>query len=444
MVVTGSNVRDDGAECIERRVVALLDLTLHVLPDLVHGHVSRALDKGLHVVIPGAGDQLAHSVEFCKLRLVVGILDATGTEPVAQRDGRVVRSQDVADVIEVFVEEGFAVVEEAPFAHDAAAPADDAAQTLVRQVDIMPPDACVDGEVVHALLALLDEGVAVEFPGKVFHPSVYFFQCLVDGHGAHGDGTVADNPFACFVYVGSGGKVHERVASPFAAPKRLLHFLLDAGGGGGITDIGVDLHQEVAPDNHRFGFRVIYICRQERTSGGQFLADELGRDMRVDAQFPAIHVLADGHVFHFRGDDALLGIVHLCATASGFGTERQGDVLEAQVIQRMVIAAHTPIFRRNLGQTLHVATSENPRFAQAGQPFLQVDIYIGVAVRAAGVIDVDLRVGRDDFLAFLVKGRAGYLLHTAHGHAQVRIDLPRQVNLLGAGVFDALVHNRCR
>ena len=149
----------------------------------------------------------------------------------------------------------------------------------------MPPDACMDGEVVHALLALLDESIAVEFPGKVFHPSVYFFQCLVDGHGAHGDGTVADNPFACFVYVGSVERSmsvsppHLQLQSAFSTSSSMRRC-------GGITDIGVNLHQEVAPIIIGSALRVIYICRQERTSGGQFLADELGRDMRVDAQFP--------------------------------------------------------------------------------------------------------------------------------------------------------------
>ena len=78
---------------------------------------------------------------------------------------------------------------------------------------------------------------------------------------------------------------------------------------------------------------MVHICGQEGTSGSQFLSDKLGRDVRVDAQLLAIHILADGHVFHLRRDDALLGIVHLCAPASGLGAEGQGDVFEAQMIQ---------------------------------------------------------------------------------------------------------------
>ena len=64
MVVAGSNVGDDGAQGIERRAVAFLQLALHVLAYLVHGYMAGAFDKGLHVLGPGTLHQLAHGVEL--------------------------------------------------------------------------------------------------------------------------------------------------------------------------------------------------------------------------------------------------------------------------------------------------------------------------------------------------------------------------------------------
>ena len=118
----------------------------------------------------------------------------------------------------MFVKETLAVVHQAPFAHDAAATAHDAAQPFLGQMHIVAAYAGMDGEVVHSLLALFNQGVAVDFPGEVFHLAVHFLQCLVDGDSAHGNGTVADNPFARFVDILSGGEVHQRVAAPFTAP----------------------------------------------------------------------------------------------------------------------------------------------------------------------------------------------------------------------------------
>ena len=84
VVVTRSDVGHQRAESIERCVVAVADLTLHVLTNLVQGHVSRTFDKGLHVLFPGTKYEFAHCVEFGKLSLVVGIGDTARTQSVAQ------------------------------------------------------------------------------------------------------------------------------------------------------------------------------------------------------------------------------------------------------------------------------------------------------------------------------------------------------------------------
>ncbi len=89
-------------------------------------------------------------------------------------------------------------------------------------------DAGVDGEVIDALLGLLDEGVAEEFPGEVLGLAVHFFERLIDRHGADGDGRVAQDPLAGGVDVLAGGEVHDGVGAPLGGPAHFLDFFLDA------------------------------------------------------------------------------------------------------------------------------------------------------------------------------------------------------------------------
>ena len=305
-------------------------LTLHVLPDLVHRDVSRSFDEGLHVLVPGSGHKFSHRVEFGELGGVVGIRGASRTQSVTKGKGNIVLGDDVADVVEVFVEEGFAVVDKAPFAHDRATAADDAAEAGISEMDIVAADSGMDGEIVHSLLALFDEGVPVHLPGQILDLPVDFLQSLVDRDGADRDGTVADNPFAGFVNILARRKVHQRVTSPFAAPDSLVHFLFDAGRGCRIADVGVDLHEEIASDDHRFGLRVVDVGREDGTAAGNLAADEFRSDVALYAELFAVHVLTDCDIFHLRSDDSCLCIGHL---GDGFSLERaprEPDVLEAQ------------------------------------------------------------------------------------------------------------------
>ena len=124
----------------------------------------RSFYQHLHVFVPGSFDEFAHGVELRKLSTVVGIVNRAGAQTVAQGDGYVVLSADVADVIEMGVEEALLVVHGAPRRDDAAAAAYHARETVERVVHVLQPYAAMDGEVIHSLLALLDERVAVHLP----------------------------------------------------------------------------------------------------------------------------------------------------------------------------------------------------------------------------------------------------------------------------------------
>ena len=99
-----------------------------------------------------------------ELGLVVGVGDRARTQPVAEREGDVVGGEDLAQLLEVRVEEVLLVVGQAPGGQDRPAPADDAGHALGGQRHVAQQHAGVDGHVVDALLGLLDDRVAVDRP----------------------------------------------------------------------------------------------------------------------------------------------------------------------------------------------------------------------------------------------------------------------------------------
>jgi hypothetical protein len=157
-------------------------------------------------------------------------------------------------------------------------PRDDAGHALGGQRHIAQQHAGVDGEVVDALLGLLDQRVAEQLPGQVFGDAVDLLQRLVDRHGTDRHRRVADDPLAGFVDVLAGGQVHHRVRTPADAPGQFRHFFFDGRTQGAVADVAVDLHQEVTADDHRFQFGVVDVGRNDRAATGDFFADELRGD----------------------------------------------------------------------------------------------------------------------------------------------------------------------
>ena len=141
--------------------------------------IRDSFDHALHVMLPGDLGQLAEGFQFAELRSIVGVGDGARTQAVAQREADVVGPHDLADVLEVLVEEALAVMGQAPLGHDRAAAGDDAGDALGRERHEGQADAGVDGEVVHPLLGLFDQGVAEQLPGQVFGRAADFFQGLV-------------------------------------------------------------------------------------------------------------------------------------------------------------------------------------------------------------------------------------------------------------------------
>jgi hypothetical protein len=210
-------------------------------------------------------------------------------------------------------------------------------------VDEGQADAGVDGEVVHSLFGLLDQGVAIDLPGQVLSDAAHLLERLVDRNGTDRHRRVAHDPVASGVDVASGGEVHHVVRTPADRPDQFLDLLLDGGRHRGIADVRVDLDGEVAPDRHRLDFRMVDVGRNDGAAASDFGAHELGCDQfgnagahRVAAQPPfavgiaqvfahpfALAVLAQRHVFHLRGDDAASRVVHLGHVEAGLGAARR-------------------------------------------------------------------------------------------------------------------------
>ena len=130
VVIARSDVGDQRAERVERGSVAQFLLALHVLAHQVEGDVPGAFDHDLHVVLPRAPGQLGQRVQLGELGGVVGIGNRTRAQPVAQGEGHVVLREDLAELVEVRVQEVLPVVGQAPAGHDGPAARDDAGHAI--------------------------------------------------------------------------------------------------------------------------------------------------------------------------------------------------------------------------------------------------------------------------------------------------------------------------
>ena len=188
-------------------------------------------------------------------------------------------------------------------------------QAARRHRDVAQQHAGVDGEVVDALLALLDQRVAIDLPGEVFGPAADFFERLINRHRADRHGRIPDDPLARLVDVLAGREIHHRVGAPERRPAQLLDFLFDRRRDGGVADVRVDLHEEVAADDHRLELEVIDVGRDDRAAARDFVADEIGRQP-----------FADRDELHLGRDLALARVVQLRDAPAARGHPRRAQL----------------------------------------------------------------------------------------------------------------------
>src|SRR5579864_8925845 len=113
------------------------------------------------------------------------------------------------------------MMRQTPFGENRAAARNDAGDALRRQRNVRQPNAGMDGEIVDALLALLDQRVAIDLPGELLGHAADFFERLIDRHGADRYRRVADDPLADRMDVAAGREIHDGVAAPADRPDEL-------------------------------------------------------------------------------------------------------------------------------------------------------------------------------------------------------------------------------
>ncbi len=299
---------------------------------------------------------------------------------------------------------------EHPARHDGAAARDDAGDALGGEVDVSQADAGVDGEIVDALLALFDERVLEDGPVELVGVAADFLERLVDRDGADGDGAVADDPVTDVVDVATGGEIHDGVGAPADRPDEFLDLFFDRRRDGAVANVGVDLHQEVAADNDGLKFGVVDVGGDDGAAAGDFAADEFGGDeggdfsaeiLAIGAAFEgafghgfAADVFAVGDIGHLSGDDAGFGVLVLREAFAGLRALGHVHVLEFG--DELVASDVAIVFGLHMATTIGraVAAGCDPRRADAGQAFVDIDLHGWVGVGAGGVIDADRRLLR--------------------------------------------------
>ena len=190
---------------------------------------------------------------------------------------------------ELRVEEALLVMRQAPLGHDRPAAGDDAGQPLGGQRHVGQAHAGVDREVVHALLRLLDQRVAEQVPGQFLRAG----RRPSPGPGRSGP---------CPIGTGELRRIHSRVSWMFSpversitvsAPQRVDQIIFSTSSSmeeldRRVADVGVDLDQEVAADDHRLRLGVIDVGGDDRAAAGDLVAHELrARHPRAARRIPS-------------------------------------------------------------------------------------------------------------------------------------------------------------
>jgi len=259
--------------------VRQLQLKIHVLLDEMHRHMAGTFDHDLNVMLPRNLREFAECRELAKLSIIVRIGDGTGTQSVAQAEGNVVCLHDFADLFEMRIQEILLMMGQAPLCEDRSASADDSRPPAHGQRNVSKQNAGMDREVIDSLLRLLDQRIPIHFPRESLGPATRFLERLVNGNRSDRHGRVSKNPFARFVNVAACGKIHHGVRAPRDAPAHFLDFVFNGAGDRAVADVRIDLHQEVPSDDHRLGFRMVDVRRNDRASARDFIANEFRRDV---------------------------------------------------------------------------------------------------------------------------------------------------------------------
>ena len=175
---------------------------------------------------------------------------------------------------------------------------------------------------------------------------------------------------------------------------------------GAVADVGVDLGQEVAADDHRLAFGVVDVVGEDGAAARDLVAHEFRGDEFLDAgaegfagvllqQQRIAHrvqalVLADGDVFHLRSDDALARVMHLADVGAGAWPRRGSVRLGKRTASRRALLSRPRPNSELSCDSSSVSPRSSIHFARsAGRPTDRSMRRIGIGVGTGGIVDGD-------------------------------------------------------
>ena len=127
------------------------------------------------------------------------------------------------------------------------------------------------------------------------------------------------------MYVLARGKIHHSIGATTGCPTHLLYLFRDIRSHGTIPDVGINFHQEIAPNYHRLAFWVIYVRGYDRPTRSNLIPHKFRRNLfwafstepfttmlpkkrlrsiilaEFFTQLLKTLIFADGDKLHFRG-----------------------------------------------------------------------------------------------------------------------------------------------
>src|SRR5271154_1652517 len=131
----------------------------------------------------------------------------------------------------------------------------------------------------------------------------------------------------------SSRQIHHGVCAPLRSPAHLFHLFVNARCDRRVSDVRVDLYQEITANDHWLQFRMIHIRRNNRPAACHLFSYELRSDVLRNPLVPVsaypgstspllvAQVFPDRNIFHFWRDDALARIPELSYGMSSRGAE---------------------------------------------------------------------------------------------------------------------------
>ena len=232
-----------------------------------------ALDHHLHAMPPGAFGELAERFQLGELRPIRRIRQPARPQPIADLKVTSYLRRITQMSIPLGVHDVLFVVRDHPLREQRPAARDDADQAVLHERQMRLTNACVNRQVVHALLAWLTSSAPDHRPVEIFDLPADDHR--VDRHGADRHSRILYDRATRCVQVAAGGEVHHGVRPPPLGPAEFFDFFIGARRHGRCAHVGVDFCFAGAADGHRVEIvlQVIDVGGDDHPPGGDFVAN---------------------------------------------------------------------------------------------------------------------------------------------------------------------------